>query len=530
MKSRLPLAYQILAMQMAIVLVAAVAGLAASVLQARHELDNQYEERSLVIAKTVAATDAVKKGLVEHDPGNQIQLLAESVRRSTGASYVVVTDRDGIRYSHPNPALIGQRVDENPAPVLAGQTWVGVQQGTLGTSARGKAPIFQDGQVIGMVSVGFAESAVTARLLGELPGYATTVLIALALGALGSLLLAARVKRQTFGLEPHEIAGLLQEREATLHRISEGALATDRDGRITLVNEAATRLLGLSEADVGRKLSQVLPPGRLLAFLSGQLNDQDEVVIAGDHVLVASRRRVSVRDREIGFVTTVRDTTELSRISPRVGVAGLTEALRAQAHEFSNRLHTIAGLVELGRGEDAMELIAQTSAVHQELTEAIVKRVGDPVLAGLLLAKAAVAQERGIELRVSEASAPTGAALDHDDLITVLGNLIDNALDAVAGLPGAWVDVAVGIHDGELLMRVRDSGPGIPDEVQREVFKEGFSTKRKPGGRRRGFGLTLVRTTVERSGGTVIVENQGGAVFTVRLPLKQALREEEVAS
>ncbi|HEX6548013.1 MAG TPA: ATP-binding protein, partial [Candidatus Dormibacteraeota bacterium] len=345
----------------------------------------------------------------------------------------------------------------------------------------------------------------------------------IALGAIGSLLLAARVKRQTFGLEPHEIAGLLQEREATLQRISEGALATARDGTITLINDAAQRLLGLDEAAVGRKLAQVLPPGRLLAFLSGQLNDQDEVLLTGDHVLVASRRPVSVRDRDLGFVTTLRDATELSKIAPRVGVAGLTEALRAQAHEFSNRLHTIAGLVELGRGEEAMELIEQTSAVQQELTEAIMARVGDPVLAALLLAKAAIASERGIDFRVREVSGRAASALDPDDLITILGNLIDNALEAVAGQPGAWVEVSISRRDGHLVMRVRDSGPGVPEEVAHQVFREGFTTKRKPGGRRRGFGLTLIRRTVERAGGTVDFENQGGAVFTVRVPVREAI-------
>lgn len=525
LKSRLPLATQILAMQLAIVLLAAGAGLGAAIWQARHELDAQFEERALVIAESVASMDEVQAALVAGDPGHGIQATAESVRRSTGASYVVVTDRRGIRYSHPNPSLIGQPVDENPAPVLAGRTWVGVQQGTLGVAARGKAPIRNaGGQVIGMVSVGFPESRVSARLLTELPGYATTVLIALALGALGSILLAARVKRVTFGLEPHQIAGLLQEREATLQRISEGALATDRDGRITLVNDAAKRLLELDDSAVGRKLGQLLPPGRLLAFLSGQLNDADEVVMVGGRALVASRRPVSLRDRELGFVTTFRDATELARIAPRVGITGLTDALRAQAHEFSNRLHTIAGLVELGRGEEAMELIAQTSAVQQELTEAIVARVGDPVLAALLLAKAAVAGERGIELQVTEASS-TGGVLDHDDLITLLGNLIDNAMEAVAGRPGAAVEVAVGVHEDALVLRVRDNGPGIPEDLLDEVFREGFSTKRRPGGRRRGFGLTLIRGTAERVGGSVHVENRDGAVFTVRIPVPARSRQ-----
>src|SRR5207302_2148444 len=344
--------------------------------------------------------------------------------------------------------------------------WVGVQQGTICLSARGKAPVFSGAAVIGMVSVGFCETRVNQQLLGELPGYAVTLLLALALGAVGSLLLARRLKRQTFGLEPYEIAGLLEEREASLQGIHEGAIATDSDGRITLANEEAKRLLGLSAGCEGRKLAQVLPPGRLLDFFSGRLNDQDEILIADGRVLVASRRPVILRGREIGHVTTLRDSTELSRLSGGLGVDGLTDALRAQAHEFSNRLHTIAGLVELGRGEEAMKLIAATSGVHQELSEALLDRVGDPVLGALLLAKAATASERGVELRVSDDTVLTRGSLDSDGLITLLGNLIDNGLDAAAAGTGErWVSVAVTLQDAELVMTVHDSGPGVPAEI-----------------------------------------------------------------
>src|SRR5437016_2259125 len=357
LKTRLPLAYQILGFQVAIILVSALIGAAAAVWQASQELDRQSEQRSLAIAESVAENASIQQGLLKGDPDAVIQQTAERIRHSTGASYVVVTDRTGIRYSHPNPALIGQPVDENPASVLAGSNWVGVQRGTLGISARGKAPIFHGGQVIGMVSVGYLENTVLNRLVAELPGYGLTVLLALGLGVIGSMLLASRLKRQTFGLEPYEIAGLLEEREASLQGIHEGAIATDRDHTITLANDEARRLLSLPADCVGRKVSQVLPQGRLQRFLTGGLKDEDQVLLAGDRVPVASRRAIRVRGHEIGHVATLRDTTELTGLSRGMGVESLTEALRAQAHEFANRLHTIAGLVQLGRGEDAMRLI-----------------------------------------------------------------------------------------------------------------------------------------------------------------------------
>jgi two-component system CitB family sensor kinase len=417
--------------------------------------------------------------------------------------------------------MIGKPVDENPADVLAGHPWVGIQRGTLGISARGKAPVFDNGQVIGLVSVGFLETTVYQQLLAQLPGFAVTVLLALGLGVAGSVLLASRLKRQTFGLEPYEIAGLLEEREASLQGIHEGAIATDRDGTITLANDEARRLLALPADCVGRKVPQVLPQGRLLKFLTGGLNDEDEVLLAGDRVLVASRRAIRVRGLEIGHVATLRDTTELTGLSRGMGVESLTDALRAQAHEFANRLHTIAGLLQMGRPEDAMKLIAQTSGIHQELTEALLDRVGDPVLGALLLAKAAVASERGIELRVSDDTVMTPSLINNEDLITLLGNLIDNGLDAAGSSNGErWVSVSVTQQDAELVIRVHDSGDGIAAGVNGQIFQEGFSTKSGPDRKRRGFGLALVRQVARRNNGEVSVTNEGGAVFTVRIPLR----------
>src|SRR5438270_8810516 len=505
-------------------------GAVAAIWQASDQLNHQYEQRSLAIAESVASGSTVQQALLAGDPNGTIQQTAEAVRRSTGATYVVVTDRQGIRYSHTNPALIGKPVDESPGSVLAGNTWVGIQTGTLGLSARGKAPIFVNGQVIGMVSVGFLVDQVWQQLLAELPGYAVTVLVALALGSVASLLLASRLKRQTFGLEPYEIAGLLEEREASLQGIHEGAIATDRDGTITLANDEARRLLTLPDDCVGRRVGQVLPQGRLLKFLSGGLKDEDEVLLAGDRVLVASRRAILVRGHEVGHVATLRDTTELTGLARGLGVDSLTDALRAQAHEFANRLHTIAGLMQVGRAEEAMNLIAQTSGVHQELTEALLERVGDPVLGALLLAKAAIASERGIDLRVSEDTVMTRSAsgrahgassLDSEDLITLLGNLIDNALDAAASSSDErWVSVSVTEQDDELVLEVQDSGSGIPEGVGGQIFQEGFSTKAGPNRKRRGFGLALVRQVARRNGGDVTAVNNGGALFTVRIPLK----------
>jgi len=373
------------------------------------------------------------------------------------------------------------------------------------------------------VSVGFLEATLSQQLAAMLPQLASYILVALALGVAGSIFLARRLKRQTFGLEPEEISTLLEQREASLHGIREGTVAADLEGRITLMNDEARRLLRLPEKLEGKRLIDVLPPGRVRDVLSGEVTGADEVVLAADRVLVVSRMPVVVRGRTIGYVATFRDRTELEGLLRELDNArSVSEALRAQAHDFSNRLHTIAGLIELGRHEEAIQLTTESSAVSQELTESLLERVGDPVLGALLLGKSAVAAERGIQFRLSPDSRLDGDAGHPRDLITVVGNLIDNALDAVASSPNGgprWVEVSIRQDDGDVVIKVHDSGPGIALDDTEQIFSEGYTTKVAAPGSRRGLGLALVKQVAARRDGRVTVVNQGGAMFTVRLPL-----------
>src|SRR5437870_3372900 len=523
-RPRFSLASRILAFQLAIVLGALLVGAIVSIIVERQRLDAQYEQRALTVAQSVAGMPSVRDALNDSDPSRTLQPLAEGMRRASGASFVVIAGANGIRYSHPNSSMIGKPIDEDPSAILAGHTFVGIQQGTLGVSARGKAPIFDgSGRVIGIASVGFLEQELSRQLASNLPLLALYLLVAVALGVIGSLLLARHLKRQTFGLEPEEIATLLEQREASLAGIREGTIATDVDGKVTLINDEARRLLRLSGDSLGRPLTEVLPPGRVRDLLIGQVTGADEVVLAADRVLVVSRMPVVVRGRTIGHVATFRDRTELESLLRELDNArSVTEALRAQAHDFSNRLHTIAGLIELGRDEEAIQLTTESSSVSQELTESLLERVGDPVLGALLLGKSAVAAERGIQFRLSPDSRLDGDAGHPRDLITVVGNLIDNALDAAATSSNGgprWVEVSIQKADGDVVIHVHDSGPGISRSDLGRIFSEGFTTKLAGPGSRRGLGLALVQQVAARRDGEVTVINQGGALVTVRLPL-----------
>jgi two-component system CitB family sensor kinase len=375
--------------------------------------------------------------------------------------------------------------------------------------------------VVGLVSVGVLERAIAGEFRDSLPVILIPLFVALTLATLGAFLLARRVKRQTFGLEPDEIGVLLEQREAMLHGVREGAITLDPAGRITLINDEAQRLLGFDVDAVGRHMGEVIPEGRVRDVLTGRIEGQDEVVVLGERVLVANRMPVVLRGRLIGAVVTLRDRTELDALSRELhDVRKLADALRAQEHEFQHRLHVISGLIELGRFDDAVQEINRSSLLHQELAATLVDRVGDPILAALLLGKAAVASEHGVTLDVHASELPREIE-DVRSLVAMLGNLIDNALEsASAGAGGGHVDVTLHIEGGEVVIAVHDSGRGVDPALTDEIFRDGFTTKVASGGqRKRGLGLALVSQEVRRRHGTIQVENVDGARFTVRMPL-----------
>ncbi|GAB3437087.1 sensor histidine kinase [Phycicoccus ginsengisoli] len=533
------LAARILAAVLGIVVVTLAVGFALFSRLASSLADTQARERAAGIAVAVGRSPEVARALSDGDPGRRLAALGERVRSSTGASYVVVIDRSGIRHSHPNPALVGQRVEE-PVAALDGRVHTGMNDGSLGRSANAKAPVVAaDGTVVGEVSVGILESQVSSRLHTELADIALYCAVALALGVAASLLLARAIKRVTFGLEPAEIVGLVQEREAMLHGIREGVLGIDAAGAINVLNDEARRLLGLQGARLGQRVEEVLPEGRLRRVVTGEASGSDLVAVTDEHLLVLNRRPVTVAGRDAGSVVTIRDRTELEALMRQLdSMEGLSTALRAQEHEFSNRLHVLAVLLELGEIEEATRYSSRLQAETTYASEEVRTRIGSPVVAALMLAKATVAAERDVVVRLAPQSLLRADEVGDLPVVSVLGNLIDNAVDAIAGdpasghaTPAGTVTVTlttegVGGQQGRLHLVVEDTGPGIPEHQLHEVFVDGFTTKEPRGAMRRGVGLALVHRLVTRAGGTIVASSPAGARFDVVLPL----RVPEVAS
>ncbi|CAM5609861.1 ATP-binding protein [Streptomyces narbonensis] len=510
---------QVLLMQLAIAAGVTVLATGLFLAPLSDQLDDQAMRRALAIAETTASP-GLAADLVGTPPSARgpVQTEAERIRLSTGAEYVVVMDTRGLRWSHPDPVQIGRRVSTDPSAALSGSEVMEIDSGTLGRSARGKAPLRDaDGRIVGAVSVGIEYDSVRDRLLAAIPGLLAYAGGALAVGALAAYLISRRLQRQTHDLAFSDISALLAEREAMLHGIREGVVAIDRTGRVRLVNDEAQRLLGLGPEAAGRPLDELLGQGRTADVLAGRVTGEDLVTVQGHRVLIANRMPTD----DGGAVATLRDRTELERLGRELdSTRGLIDALRAQDHEHANRLHTLLGLLELDMHEEAVEFVTEVVGVHRATAEQVTEKVHDPLLAALLVGKATVAAERGVSLRISPESLLPDRLVDPRELVTVVGNLVDNALDAVAGMPGARVEVAFRTEGRTVVLRVTDSGPGVAEERRELIFTEGWSTKEPPSHGRRGLGLAFVRRLAERRGGTARVAGgrDGGAEFTVVLP------------
>jgi two-component system CitB family sensor kinase len=523
MRRSLSLGVSLLALQVVIVLVTTcAAGLLAAKLQS-DRIREAYKDRMLSVAESVARLPSVIDAFGEPRPSEVIQPLAEVLRKASGVTYVVVTDSNGIRYAHPNPSLIGQRVSTDPTSPLSGQVFVGTETGTLGTSLRAKVPIRStDGTIIGIASVGILETQLSADLAEDLPELIGWLAAAALVGSLGSALVTRMVRRRTFRLEPAEIAQLLETRDAMLHGIREGVVAVDDREHLVLVNDEAMRLLDLREDPTGLPAAAVLERGGLLDLARGDEDVADRLVLAGERVLVANRMTAKSQGRPVGVVLTLRDRTELyDALRELDGQRTVTEVLRTQAHEFSNHLHVIGGLLELDRPADAVRYIERVGGAGSLTSATVDGAMADPALAALLLAKAGTAHERGVLFRFLPTSVVEQEA--GDDALTVLGNLVDNAVDAVG--PGGTVQVLVRSDPSGVRIVVEDDGPGIEESQRGRIFTLGVTSKQPRQNHGRGIGLALVSRVVARRSGDVSIEvsSLGGASFDVWLPAQAAV-------
>ncbi|MBB6629555.1 sensor histidine kinase [Nocardioides sp. KIGAM211] len=513
-------ARQVLLLQVLVVVVLVIVSLALAAYDARRDARSTATVRSVAVAQTLADDPTLVGALDDPVPSDTIQPLAERVRGDAEVDFITVMNLDLIRYSHPDPSLIGQHFIGDVGDAPQGRTFTQEYAGKLGPSMRAVVPVLDDGgKVVALVSVGITIERIDRGLRGDVLLVALAALLVLVVGLAGTWLVGRRLRRQTHGLGEREITRMYEYYSAVLHAVREGLLLIDDAGRVQLVNDEAVRLLHLPDDVVGRSIHDLgLPPGLVAAAL-GRTRESDDLYVLDELVLVVSSSPASWDGREVGAVVTLRDHTELRSVTGELDVVrGLTDSLRSQNHEAANRLHTVVSLIEMGRAEEAVDFATEELQIAQLLTDQVVGAVGDPVVAALLLGKTSEAAERGTRLTITGAVPSGGAGVASRDLVTVLGNLVDNALDAVHGQDLRRVDVALAADGDALRVVVGDSGPGLSEEQAARALERGWTTKasaRDVGGR--GVGLALVGQVARRYGGEVRIGRSplGGAEFTV---------------
>lgn len=547
---RRTLAGQLLLLQLGIIAVVLVSVGAVSLAQSQATFNRVEGRRVAALAEQVAANPLVRANLAVPDQRTGLATLALQTVTQSRVTTVTIADQDELVRVSTDPSLEGRELPLGSRAVASGASWSGILQIGNDRLLVSQVPVLsitrdRVGEHLGTVMIAEDFPSVWERLRGASSYLLTYLGIALALGVAGSWLLARRIKRQTLGLEPHEITGLAEHREALLYGIAEGVLALDPHDRITLVNDVARRLLDLPEHAAGMSLRDLRVEGRLLDVLTGTGPDgapdetsgpqapRDEVVIRRGRVLVMNRMRVTRDGRHLGTVTTLRDRTALANLERELGsFRSTTQLLRAQTHEFANQLHTIGGLIQLGEYDEVVRYVEAVTERRQSLDLLVNSRVRDPAVAALLMAKVSLASERRADLRVSEeTSLDRLEAQDSADVATVVGNLVDNAIDAVSGGPaGQWVSVEIRQDASSVEISVSDSGPGVPPEVAQEVFANGFTTKAATSGDR-GIGLALTRLVCQRRGGEVQLGTSegGGAMFVAQLGITPVAATAEAA-
>ncbi|MET8406680.1 sensor histidine kinase [Streptomyces sp. NPDC005195] len=524
------LAGQLFAMQ-AVLIAVLVAGYALfTYVSDRSQAEEAAGRQAMAVARSVADAPSVRDAIRTTDPTKPLQPYALQVQRDTDVDFVTIMNPRGIRWTHPDETLIGRHFLGHIGPALRGNSFTETYTGTLGPSVRAVAPVLDNGHLVGLVSAGIRVEAITKRVQDQVTALIGVAGGALVLGGIGTYVINARLRRSTHGLNAAELSRMHDYHQAALHAVREGLLMLDAQYRVALMNDGGRELLGVGDEAVGRSVAELGLPAPLTGALLSAEPRVDEVHLTASRVLVVNTSPVTGGERR-GTVVTLRDVTELQALTGELdSERGFTQALRSQAHEAANRLHTVVSLIELGRAEEAVDFATAELELAQTLTDEVISAVSEPVLAALLLGKAAQANERGVELVISEQSGIDDgllpAGLPARDLVTVLGNLIDNAMDAAQGTVRARVTVTAFTDGSGLVLRVADTGAGVDPAHAEAVFRRGWSTK-PAGPAGRGLGLALVRQAVNRHDGTLTVAEAagGGAEFEVRLPLPTTAAE-----
>jgi two-component system, CitB family, sensor histidine kinase DctS len=487
-----------------------------------HTKEEELKQRALLTARTVSELPEIKQNIIGTPAARySINAVVERLRIIHGATYIVVLDQHRIRLSHPVQEMIGKpSFGKDEGPAFAEHTYTSKARGEIGTVIRAFVPIMNnDHQQIGVVIAAYQLPSILEALLSLKIEILLTAGLSLLFGGIGSWLLASHIKRQMFQLEPHEIAKLLVERTETFNAMHEGVIAIDKDEKITIFNDKAKQMLGIYEDVIGKPIRLILPDTHLPEIL--QINEpiyNKELQIRHLNIL-SNRIPIKVNGQIVGAVAIFQDQTEVKKLAEELtGVKAFVSALRVQNHEYMNKLHTIAGLIQLGHKEKALEYVFKITEEQAELTKFLSQKIKDDSISGLLLSKIRRGKELGIQVIIDRHSQlkKLPSALDHHDFVVILGNLIENAFDSFQTMIERKKEIYISIEQNDelLCLSVEDNGCGIDQRHLPYIFDEGFSTKDK---KNRGIGLYLLQQIVRKGNGKIHVESERGkgTIFTI---------------
>ena len=498
-------------------------------------LEDQIGQRALNVAESISQIKEISDAVKNKDT-QYLQTLSLNIADNIGARFVVIGDKQSIRLSHPVAERIGKPMQggDNELALLHGQSYISKAVGSLGPSMRGKAPIRDiQGNIVGLISVGYMLDSVSKTV----KSYQNKALIYLTVVVLSTALIAfyisSQIKKSIHGFEPEEIARLFAEQSYTLEAIKEGIISIDKTGQITNINKSALDFLGLEsfEKIKSRYLADIIPSDEILQIANSYQPIQDREFLINNQLVIMNLSPVFIDKELSGAVISFRLKDELEKLSEKLSnVEQQADMLRSQAHEYSNRLQTVSGLIALNETEKAIEVIGHEHFRQQELITFLMGSIQSSVLSGLIIGKYNRAKELGITLEIDSGSeiAEIPLSVNRDRLITILGNLLDNAIEASLKFTGKGAKVKFSAMDlgNDLVFEIEDQGPGIPEQDINNIFVKGISSKEKL---THGYGLWLVKEQLELSHGYLTIDQikPNGSLFTVFIPKQTSSKENE---
>ncbi len=494
--------------------------------QAQNSVETQMGNNAMDLAVTIASIDIIKETLATSKDYETVQKTIESFREKTRFKYIIVMDMKGIKYSYPYGNSLGKKyADGGEEQVITkGESYVSKDRNVLISAIRAFVPIYYKGEQVGAVLVGLLTDTVYAELSFHLFCLKIALVGGLLIGIIGAAILSNIIKKSIFGLEPKEIALLLGQRDLILQNLKNGILAIDKDGKVILFNKIAKEILKLEDEDIGKKVSNFNfnytdEMMEVLRTHEGVYNQ--EIKIRQNRTLMCSHTLLKNHKEEIiGVVSSFQDLTEVKNMAEELtGIKKMTCALRAQNHEFMNKLHTISGLIQLEEYDEVIEYICHISKMRGEVSDILNKKIKNTYIAGILLAKYNKATEAKISLEIDTDSyidkIPENITVD--EICSVIGNLIENSIEELVKFENGRIFIRLNSTNDGLRIRIQDNGPGISENIIDSVFVRGFTTKVG----NRGFGLSIVKQIIDYGGGDINILQENGTIWDIFIPMKR---------